>query len=117
MARKISGGRYKKARKKKLSDVAGMPRKTVLGAFKKKNIRTRGGKAKPVLISADKASVLDSKTKKAKVCKINAVLEVPSNRLLRNVLMKGVVIQTELGKARITNRPSQDGFVHAVLIQ
>ena len=34
-----------------------------------------------------------------------------------NIITLGAVLETELGKARVTNRPSQDGVVNAVLIQ
>ncbi|MEK6848627.1 MAG: 30S ribosomal protein S8e, partial [Nanoarchaeota archaeon] len=42
----------------------------------------------------------------------------PANRhfIRRNIMTKGSVIDTELGKARITSRPGQDGVVNAVLI-
>lgn len=116
MARKISGGKYIKARKKKLAEKVGQVRIVVFGKVKKRKIRGRGGTIKEVMLSADMATVLDTKTKKSKFCKILAVKEIPSNRLLKNVLMKGVVIETEAGRARITNRPSQEGCVNAILI-
>ena len=31
--------------------------------------------------------------------------------------MKGAIIETSAGKARITNRPSQEGQINAVLIE
>lgn len=116
--RKITGGKYKKFRKKKLSELKRQPRLTILGQEKKKTIRTRGGKIKTVLLKTNKVNVIDPKTKVAKVVEIKNVLEVPSNRFLarKNVLVKGAIIETELGKARITNRPSQEGQINAVLI-
>jgi len=116
MARKISGGKYRKYRKKKKYEMPGIPRLVRLGEEKKKTIGTRGGGEKVVLLATNKANVLDTKTKKAKVVKIKSVLEIPSNRYLKNILFKGTIIDTELGKARIINRPGQEGFVQAVLI-
>ena len=116
MARKISGGKYKKAKKKRLAEMPGHPRAVKLAQEKKKHLRITGGKIKTVLLAADKASVLNPLTKKAKVVKIKSIVENPSNRFLRNVLVKGTIIQTELGKARITNRPGQEGCIQAVLI-
>jgi small subunit ribosomal protein S8e len=57
-----------------------------------------------------------NKTKKAK---ITNVLETPSNRFLarQNILEKGSIIETDLGKARITNRPSQEPNIQAVLVE
>ena len=116
MARKISGGKYKKFRKKKLHEIPGIPRLVRFGEEKKKKIRTRGGHEKVVLLAANKANVLDPKTKQKKVAKIKAVLEIPANRYLKNILLKGCIIDTELGKAKITNRPGQEGSVEAILI-
>jgi small subunit ribosomal protein S8e len=50
--------------------------------------------------------------------KIINVVETPQNRFLsrQNRLMKGAVIETSLGKAKITNRPTQEGQVNAILI-
>jgi len=116
--KKISGGRYKKPRKKKFIEMPGQARVVILGKEKKKVIRIRGGKRKTVLLKTDKVNIIDKKTKKAKKVTIKNVLEVPSNTFLvrRNVLVKNAVIETELGKARITNRPSQEAAVQAVLI-
>lgn len=117
MARKISGGKYKKARKKKLTEIPGKPRLVRLGKEKKKYLRTRAGKIKVVLLSADKTNVFNPKTKKFKVAKIQAVLETPANRFLENTIIKGAIIQTELGKARVTNRPGQEGCVQSILLE
>lgn len=117
--RKLTGGKYKKARKKKLYEMPGKPRIVILGNEKKKRLKVRAGKIKTILLSADTANVLDLKTKKCKKVKIKDVLETPANKFLArtNVLIKGAVIDTELGKARITNRPSQEAGVNAVLIE
>ncbi|MEM2426420.1 MAG: hypothetical protein QXE83_05420 [Archaeoglobaceae archaeon] len=32
-------------------------------------------------------------------------------------MTKGAIIQTEIGKAKVTNRPSQEGIINAVLIE
>jgi small subunit ribosomal protein S8e len=117
--RKVSGGRYHKARKKKKYELAGQPRIVKLGKEKRKNLRVMGGNIKTVMLSTDIANVIDKKTQKASKVKIKNVLETPSNRFLarQNILIKGAIIETELGKARITNRPSQEGSVQAVLIE
>ena len=116
MARKISGGKYKEYRKKKKYETPGIPRLVNLGKERKKKINMRGGGEKTVLLATNKANILDPKTKQSKVARIKAVLEIPANRYMKNILLKGCVIDTELGKARITNRPGQEGSVEAVLI-
>lgn len=117
--KKISGSRYKKQRKKKFYENIRQARIVKLGPVKKKKIRIRGGKIKTVLLSADEANILNKKTGKNKKAKIKNVLETPSNRFLarQNVLLKGSIIQTELGKAKITNRPSQESCVQAIIIE
>ncbi|PIN88716.1 30S ribosomal protein S8e [Candidatus Pacearchaeota archaeon CG10_big_fil_rev_8_21_14_0_10_35_13] len=117
--KKISGGRYHQSRKKKHYEATGQARVVKIGdVVKKRSLRTRGGHRKTVLLTSNLANVINPKTKKAKVVAIKNVLETPSNKFLarQNILQKSSVIETELGKARITNRPSQEGCVQAVLI-
>ncbi len=117
--RKITGGKYKKFRKKKKYELPWIPRKAKLGKTKSKILRGLGGNTRTVLLSTDIANVLDPKTKKSKKVKIKNVLETPADKFLarQNILVKSAIIETELGKARITNRPSQEGQVNAVLIK
>ncbi len=119
MARRFTGGRYKKFRKKRLFEKAGQPRQVRLGKEKKKELRSRGGKIKTILLATDKANVLDIKTGKCKTAAIKNVIETPANKFLARtkVLIKGAIIETDFGKARITNRPSQEACVNAVLIE
>ena len=117
--RKITGGKYKDFRKKKKHSLPGIDRKVKLRETKQKTIKGIGKTSKNVLLSTNKINVMDPKTKKAKITTLTNVLETPSNRFLarQNILVKGAVIETELGKAKITNRPSQEGSVQAVLVK
>jgi small subunit ribosomal protein S8e len=117
--KKISGGRYHKPRKRKKTERLGKVRLVKLGDDKKKKLKKLGGKKKTVMLTAKMVNVMDQKKKKAKRVKILNVLETPHNKFLarQNRLSKGTIIETELGKARVTNRPSQEGSVHAVLLQ
>jgi small subunit ribosomal protein S8e len=38
------------------------------------------------------------------------------NYVRRNLLTKGAVIRTEVGRARIISRPGQDGVINAILM-
>ena len=114
--RKISGGKYHANRKKKFYEKKGQEREVTLKETKRKQMRVKGGNVKTVMLNADIANVLvDGKTKKAE---IKNVLETPHNifHARQNRLTKGTIIQTSLGKAIITNRPSQEGHVNAVLV-
>ena len=114
--RKISGGRYKKPKKKKLTGRPGQPRIVKLAELKRKLFRGRSGSTKLASFSNNVANVMANG--KAKKTAIKTVLETPSNTFLarQNILIKGAIIETDLGKARITNRPSQEGNVQAELL-
>lgn len=117
--RKITGGKYHQRRKKRLYEFKSQPRVVKVGSVKRKCLRIRAGSCKTILMSTDIANVLDKKSGKIKQAKIKNVIETPSNRFLarQNVLVKGAIIETEVGKARITNRPSQEGSVNAILLE
>ena len=115
--RKISGGRYKKARKKKFYEQLGQRRIIKLGEEKRKTIRVRGGNKKAFLLKSKTVNVkLGDKIKKLEM---KNVIETPSNRFLarQNILTKGTIVETDLGKVRITNRPTQEGMVNGILIE
>lgn len=115
--RKISGGRYKKARKKKLYERPGQKRIIKLGEEKRKTVKVRGGNRKTFLLKGKIINVMSGD--KIKKVEIKNVIETPSNRFLarQNILTKGTIVKTELGKVRITNRPSQEGMVNGILIE
>lgn len=114
--RKISGGRYKKPKKKKLTGRQGQARIVKIGERKTKLLKGRGGAVKLVSFLNNVANVIVKG--KSKKTTIKNVLETPSNTFLarQNILVKGAVIETELGKAKITNRPSQEGNIQAVIL-
>jgi len=115
--RKISGGKYHRNRKKKTYDKQNQDRPVILGEEKRKDLRTRGGNVKKVLLKSNMVNlVMNGKVKRAE---IKNVVETPQNRFLarQNRLLKGALIETSLGKARITNRPSQEGQINAVLVK
>ena len=115
--RKITGGKYHSNRKKKLYERKGQERHVILGEHKNKVIRIRGGNIKTITLRTNSVNIsTNGKTKKAE---IKNVLETPQNKFFarQNRLMKGAIIDTSLGKARITNRPSQEGCINAVLIE
>jgi small subunit ribosomal protein S8e len=51
--------------------------------------------------------------------KILGVAKNPANKEYerRQVITKGALIKTELGLARVTSRPGQNGVVNAVLVK
>jgi small subunit ribosomal protein S8e len=117
--RKISGGLYKREKKKRKHTRGHAPRVVKLGDKKQKKLRIEGGNEKTVLLHANEINIIDKKTHKATKAKITNVTETPSNRFLarQNVITKGAIIETDKGKVRITNRPSQEGSVQGILIE
>ena len=115
--KKITGGKYIKPRKKKLSERAGQKRTVKLGEEKRKSKRIRGGNTKTLLLKAKFINV-DSKGKKTKT-EIKNVLETPSNRFFarQNILTKGTIVETSLGKVKVTNRPTREGVVNGILVE
>ncbi len=116
--RKKTGGKYLKSKKKKLYAIAGQKRIVKIGEEKRKIKRTRGGNKKIFLLKTKFINVR-TKDKKTKKTEIKNVLETPSNRFLarQNILTKGTIVDTEIGKVKITNRPTQEGIVNGILIE
>ena len=115
--RKISGGKYHKQKKKKLYENKSQERTVLLGETKRKQRRARGGNVRTLLLKANIVNLLiDGKLKKTE---IKNVIETPQNKFLarQNRLLKGAIIETGLGKARITNRPTREGQVNATLVK
>ena len=119
--RKITGGIKRRHRDKRKFELGSPPTETKLSAERHevKKERVMGGNFKVRVTYAMYANVLDPQTKKSQKAKILAVLETPANReyARRGIIVKGAVIQTELGKAVVTSRPGQDGTVNAVLVK
>ncbi|MGC8812365.1 MAG: 30S ribosomal protein S8e [Candidatus Aenigmatarchaeota archaeon] len=117
--RKPTGGLIKIARKKKKHELGSLPTHTRIGKEKKKIVRTRGGGRKVRALSVEYANVLDLKANTTKKVKILDVVENKANPhfVRRGIITKGCIIKTEIGKARVTSRPSQEGVVNAVLIE
>jgi len=115
--RKKTGGRLQKFRDKRKSRLAREATPITVGKTKTKVIKFRGGKTRTVLKNTEFANILDPKTKTLKKAEIKAVLENTANRdySRRNIITKGAVIETSAGKARVKNRPGQDGTINAVL--
>ncbi|MFC1647830.1 30S ribosomal protein S8e [Nanoarchaeota archaeon] len=117
--RKPTGGRYKDVRSKKLSQKGTQPSRTKLGDKKVKTKTTRGGNIKHSLVSDNKVHLTDPKSKKSMVAELQNVEENPASRhfVRRNIITKGAIIQTDKGKAKVTNRPGQEGVINAILVE
>jgi small subunit ribosomal protein S8e len=116
--RKLNGsGKLKlKNRDKRRHEMGGYFVATKLGKEDHtKPVRGRGGTVRSKLMYAAMANIrLKDGFKKAK---IKSILESKDNRNFArlSIITKGSVIDTELGKAVVTNRPGKDGCINARL--
>ena len=119
--RKITGGvkgRHVKVKRKYW--MGRYPTLTRIGEVDSvKVIRTKGGGRKVRLKIAAFANVFvpkEGRTVKARIIKL---LDNPADRNLARmgIVTRGAIIQTSIGKARVTSRPGQDGVVNAVLLE
>lgn len=106
-------------RKKRKHEMGRESAETKIGASKKVKVVVRGGNRKLKLLAADVANVIDPEGGETKRTKILSVLENPANLhfVRRNIITKGAVIETELGKVRVTSRPGQTGTVDGILLE
>jgi len=116
--RKYTGGRLIRSRGKKKYELGGEQADTHLGETIRKTVKTLGGQKKVRLLRAQTAVVTDPSTKTSKTVKIETVTGNPANihYVRRNIVTKGSIIKTEIGSARVTNRPGQEGSINAILI-
>ncbi|MCE8422401.1 MAG: 30S ribosomal protein S8e [Candidatus Methanoperedens sp.] len=116
--RKFTSGRIIRARGKRRYELGGEEASTHLGDRNLKTQRSIGGKMKVRLLRDSTAIVMDPKTKTSRKVTIETVSGNPANihYVRRNIMTKGAIIKTEIGQARITNRPGQEGSINAILI-
>ena len=116
--RKLTGGKKRAYRTKKIYESGGYPAETILGESKRKIARTKGGNTKVKVLTEKFASVTDPKTNTTAKTEIVRVVSnganVDYNR--RGVITKGAQIETKLGLAKVTSRPGNDGVVNAILV-
>ena len=115
--KKTTGGAIKKHGKKNRLQRGRDYLPTRIAEPKIKQKRVLGGNTKRIALSINIANVsVDGKHQKVKILSV-AENSADSQFVRRNIITKGAVIQTELGKARVTSRPGQEGTVNAVLIE
>ncbi len=117
--RRDTGGRIKHSRGKRKYEIGREPTLTHLGESRKKCVHGFGGNDKTRLLRSTAANVTDPSTGKTSKTTIETVESNPANRnyVRRNIITKGAVVETAMGKAKVTNRPSQDGLINAILLE
>jgi small subunit ribosomal protein S8e len=117
--RLASGARYHYARKKKIYEMGRPPAETVIGPRKAKMVRTRGGNIKVKTYIDNIVNVSDPGTGKTEKVQIDEVDSNPASTeyTRRKIITKGAILNTKIGRVRVTSRPGQDGVVNGVIIR
>ncbi|MFX1493636.1 MAG: 30S ribosomal protein S8e [Promethearchaeota archaeon] len=116
--RKYTGKKYKYFRKKRKRELERPPIETRVGEEKKKKQRVMGGNQKLKLFSSLYMNVTDpnnNKTSKVRILRFDSN-DASKDYNRRHILTKGAIVETELGKVKITSRPGQHGVLNGVLI-
>lgn len=116
--RSKTGRRIRYHRGKRKFEIGREELHTIIGPTSVKKIRTRGGNLKIRAKNINIAYVTDPETNKTTKAEIISVVNNPANihYVRRNIITKGAIIETSIGKARVNSRPGQVGVINAVLI-
>ncbi len=116
--RSSTGGRIKHSAGKKKHEMGRESTLTQLGETRKKHVSGFGGNLKIRLYKGSHVNVTDALKGKTSIADIETVELNAANRnyVRRNIITKGAIVQTTVGKAKVTNRPGQDGSINAVLV-
>jgi small subunit ribosomal protein S8e len=116
--RSKTGRRIRYARGKKKFEIGRERHLTTIGEPRLKKVRTKGNNRKTRAKTTNIAYVIDPKSNKTTKTEIVSVVENQANihYVRRNIINKGSIIETKMGKAKVTSRPGQCGTVNAVLL-
>jgi small subunit ribosomal protein S8e len=116
--RKRTGGRLRPIRKKRRFEIGRELQTATLGGEMVKHYRVRGANLKLRILTAQTINVFDPASKKTQNVKVVTVRENPANPnyVQRNIITKGAILETELGRVRVRSRPGQDGVLNGVLV-
>ncbi len=119
-----TGARVRKKNDKKLSKVGNPSINTRIAEQKEgeelKIVRTRGAneKIKPRKAFQINVAVKEGGKNIIKKAQIKTVDKSPENRhhARMNIIAKGSILETSIGKVKVTSRPGQDGVINGVLV-
>ena len=118
--RKSTGGRLKHARGKRRTEISSENQFAYLGEEdQRKNYRKTAGSQTVRLLAVHEINVNDPKEGKTVRSTINTVLEndADPNYVRRNIVTKGAIVDTDVGRVRVTSRPGMHGVVSGVLLE
>ena len=118
--RKSTGGRLRHARGKRRTEISSENQFAYLGEEDlRKNYRKTAGSQTVRLLAVHEINVNDSKEGKTVRATINTVLEndADPNYVRRTIITKGAIVDTDIGRVRVTSRPGLHGVVSGVLLE
>jgi len=118
--RKASGGLTRKLRDKRKCEMGRTPAMTKNSSKEKVNeIRTRGSNKKLRALALHHINVFDAKKGAHQVATIKKVIESSASRhfVRMGVITKGTILETSVGKVKVTNRPGQEGHLNGILLE
>ena len=118
--RKSTGGRMKQARGKRRTEISSENQFAYLGEEdQRKNYRKTAGSQTVRLLAVHEINVNAPKEGKTVRSTINTVLEndADPNYVRRNIVTKGAIVDTDIGRVRVTSRPGMHGVVSGVLLE
>ena len=116
--RTSTGSRLRRFRSKRKYEMGRTPTETLMGEAKRKTIDSKGKAKKTPALRIQFVNVTDLAKKTTFRVEIQDVESNPANMdyQRRKVITRGTIIKTAKGRAKVTNRPGQDGVLNAVLI-
>jgi len=116
--RTATGSRLRRFRSKRKYEMGRTPTETLMGETKRQTVDSRGKVKKTPALKIQFANVTDPEKGVTLRAEIQDVETNPANMdyQRRKVITRGTIIKTTKGRARVTNRPGQDGILNAVLI-
>ena len=121
--RKPSGGRLKRPnryRGKRRTEVSSEAQYAYIGEKDDRKVyRKNAGSQTTRLLSANTVNVNIPKEGKTVKATINSVLatDADPNFIRRNIVTKGSVVDTSMGKVKITSRPGMHGVASGILLE
>ena len=94
------------------------PTETLMGETKRQTVDSRGKVKKTPALKIQFVNVTDPAKGTTFRAEIQDVESNPANMdyQRRKVITRGTIIKTTKGRAKVTNRPGQDGILNAILI-
>ena len=101
------------------TEIASEKQFATIGEPIRKVYRKRSGLKTVRILSDEIVNVNDPKKGVTKQAKMVTVVDSPAdvNYVRRNILTKGAVVETDVGKVRLTSRPGKDGVLNGTLLE